>query len=179
MIKMALAASASLSLGGALADDSEAGNARPKAGDRFVFAQGDKEGKEIAPADVPLDGEQVLAWPIDPASHVVRDGSRLNQVLLVRVDTAGLDDETRPHAAEGIVAYSSICTHAQCSVTGWNKEKKVLHCFCHLSEYDPRHNAKVVFGPAPRPLPALPVKIVDGVLTAAGTFLGKVGAPKG
>ena len=47
---------------------------------------------------------------------------------------------------------------------------------CHNSEYDPRQGAEVVFGPAPRRLPALPVAIADGSLTIAAGFIGKVGA---
>ena len=50
----------------------------------------------------------------------------------------------------------------------------MLKCFCHNSEYDPRQNAKVVFGPAPRHLAALPVKAEGPALVAAGTFIGKV-----
>jgi Rieske Fe-S protein len=51
----------------------------------------------------------------------------------------------------------------------------LLWCPCHNSEFDPRNGADVVFGPAPRPLPALPLKIADDTLVAAGTFLGRVG----
>jgi len=158
-------------------DESPAANERPQEGDRFVFSDGDHQGTEIKPSDLPLGGPQVLAWPKEPKSGVVRDGSRLNQVLLLRLDAASLDDETRSHAADGIIAYSAICTHAQCPVTGWIEEQgaRVLTCFCHNSQYDPRQNAKVVFGPAPRHLPALPVRLDDGVLVAGGTFLGKVG----
>lgn len=175
-IQLALGAGAALSFRKGLAEEQGDSNARPQSGDRFVFSDSSDEPKEITPADLVPGAPQVLAWPKDPATHTVRNGSRLNQVLLVRFDPASLDDETRPHAAEGIVAYSAVCTHAQCSVVGWNQQKQVLHCDCHQSEYDPRQNAKVVFGPAPRSLPALPVKIVDGALTAAGGFLGKAGS---
>jgi rieske iron-sulfur protein len=174
-IKLALVAGAGLSLDAAAAGDSEAANARPQAGDRFVFAEPDREGVAITPADLSVGGPQVQAWPMDSASKTVRSGSRLNRVLLVRLDPASLNEDTRAHAAEGIVAYSAVCTHAQCFVSGWNGERQMLHCPCHQSDYDPRHNAKVVAGPAPRALPALPLKIVDGVLTAAGPFLGRVG----
>jgi rieske iron-sulfur protein len=150
-------------------------NERPQEGDRFVFASGDKEGTEIKPDDLQQGGPQVLAWPMDPETKTVRDGSRLNQVLLVRLDPTGFDDATKPHAADGIVAYSATCTHAQCPVTGWIEEKKVFHCPCHQSEFDPRQDGKAVFGPAPRSLPALPLKISDGVLVAAGIFTGRVG----
>ena len=66
------------------------------------------------------------------------------------------------------------------AVTGWVKEasgdKAVFKCACHNSEYDPRQSAKVLFGPAPRRLAALPLAISDGALTVAVPFVGKVGA---
>ena len=42
-------------------------------------------------ADLPLGGPQTLAWPMQPANGTVRDGSRLNKVLLLRLDPAGFD----------------------------------------------------------------------------------------
>ena len=148
---------------------------RPQVGDQFVRFEGDQEGAVIAAEGVQIGADPVIAWALDPATKVVRDGSRLNQVLLVRLDPSSMGPETLAHAADGIVAYSAICTHAQCTVTGWMPELQVLHCACHQSEYDPRHNAQVVAGPAPRPLAALPLKIVDGKPTVAGGFIGKIG----
>jgi Rieske Fe-S protein len=104
----------------------------------------------------------------------------LNEILVVKLDPAELDDETRARFADGFVAYSAICTHAGCPVTAWVKEttgdKDVCKCVCHNSEYDPRQGAEVVFGPAPRRLAALPLAVTGGSLTVAGTFVGKVGA---
>src|SRR5436309_703147 len=57
---------------------------RPQAGDRFAFQAADRSGQLITGADVPLGGPPVPAYPVDSASGAVRDGSRLNQVLLVR-----------------------------------------------------------------------------------------------
>ena len=151
--------------------------ARPQAGDAFVFATGDRARTPIGEADLALGGPPVLAWPIDSATKTVRDGSRLNQVLLLRLDVAGFDQTTQARAAEGgFVAYSATCTHALCPVTGWRAERRIIHCPCHNSEFDPSNGAKVVFGPAPRPLPGLPLKAVDGAPVAAGQFTGKVGA---
>ena len=149
--------------------------ARPQQGDLFVFAGGDESGRVIGPADVPAGDAPVLAWPMEAASKTVRDGSRLNQVLLVRLDAVALDDVTRERSVDGVVAYSASCTHALCPVTGWKAEQQLMWCPCHNSEFDPRSGGKVVFGPAPRPLPALPLKLSDGALTATGTFLGRVG----
>jgi rieske iron-sulfur protein len=170
----ALATGISFSFDGrVLAADSPA-TARPREGDQFVFVSGEQAGKVVSMADL-ASGAPVLAWPIEPSSKVVRDGSRLNQVLLLRLDEASLDEATRERAAEGIVAYAATCTHAQCPVTGWIAERQVLHCYCHNSEYNPKGGAAVVHGPAVRPLAALPVKIADGTLVAAGGFIGKVG----
>jgi Rieske Fe-S protein len=160
-----------------LADEEKPGaDERPQIGDLFVFAEGDNEGEVIKPGDIPLDGPQILAWPMDPKEKVVRDGSRLNQVLLLRLDPASIGDDAKPHSADGVIAYSAICSHAGCPVTGWVDDQgtQVLKCFCHNSEYDPRRNAEVVFGPATRRLAALPIKLVDGTLTVAGKFIGRV-----
>jgi Rieske Fe-S protein len=124
---------------------------------------------DIDPQDV------TLAWPFDPKRKLVRDGSRLNAVLLMRFDPASLGDAERQVAVDGVVAYSAVCTHQQCWVTDWLKSTQVLQCPCHQSQYDVRKGAKVVGGPAPRPLPALPLKLTDGVLHVAGPFTERVG----
>jgi rieske iron-sulfur protein len=150
--------------------------ARPQEGDQFVFAFGDREGQVVMPEDLPLGGPQQLAYPIDPGVKVVRNGSYLNQVVLIRLDPAELNDETRALAAEGVVAYSVVCTHQGCAVSMWRAETKMLFCSCHASQFDPRDRARVVDGPATRRLPMLPLKMVGGVLTVAGKFTGRVGA---
>jgi rieske iron-sulfur protein len=156
------------------ADDSR--SARPREGDQFVFPFGEREGQVITPDDLTIGGPQQLAYPIDPRANVVRNGSFLNQVTLVRLDPAQLTDETRALAAEGIVAYSAVCTHQGCPVSMWQAEAKNLFCACHGSQFDPRDRARVVDGPATRRLPILPLKMTDGVLTVAGAFRGRVGA---
>jgi rieske iron-sulfur protein len=161
-------------------EDPPGSDERPQKADLLVVSEGDQEGQVIKPQDLKLGGPPMRAWPKDPKTSVIRSGSRLNEVLIVRLNPAEMDDDTRSHAADGIVAYSAICAHAGCPVTGWEKQeegdKDVFKCPCHNSEYDPRQGAEVVFGPAPRRLAALPLVIVDGSLTVAAPFLGKVGA---
>jgi len=157
------------------AQDTEPRNARPQEGDYFVFATGDRKGATIMPIDLPLGGPPVTAYPVAPHMAVVRDGSRLNQVLLIHLDPAELSEATRAHAPQGIVAYSAICTHEGCDVWLWQGEGKTLKCPCHDSEFDPKDGARVVTGPATRRLPTLPLKIVDEVLMAAGGFASRVG----
>ena len=182
LLKTVLAAGLALTTHGsvhAAPDTKNPKNMRPQPGDHFVYSSGDKDGMEVKPEDLQRDQAPILAWAIEPNTKTVRDGSRLNQVLLVRLDPADLDEATKPHAADGIIAYSAICTHQQCPVMGWIEETRGLLCACHQSEFDPRQNAKVVGGPAPHALAALPLKIEGGALVAAGTFLGRVGARPG
>lgn len=160
-------------------EDPPGSDERPQKGDVLVFSEGDQEGKLVTPADLPAGGPPVHAWPKDPKTSVVRSASRLNEILMIRLDPAELDEQTRARAVDGIIAYSAICAHAGCPVTAWMKsdvgDKEVLKCMCHNSEYDPRAGAQVVFGPAPRRLAALPLALVDGSLSVAGNFIGKVG----
>ncbi len=182
VILSALATGASLAATSraAAADDDQPGkDARPQKADLLVVSEGEHVGEVVKPENLRIGDPPVRAWPKDPKTSVVRDGSRLNEVLVVRLDPAALDEETRARSADGIVAYSVICARAGCPVTGWVKEasgdKDVLKCFCHNSEYDPRQGAQVVFGPATRRLAALPLAISDGSLTVAAGFVGKVG----
>jgi rieske iron-sulfur protein len=164
-------------------DDDPRKEKRPQKGDLLVFSEGDREGQTIAPGDLRIGEPPLHAWPKDPTESIVRDGSRLNEILILRLDPKELDDATLARAAEGIVAYSAICSHAGCPVTAWIKATEgnddVLKCMCHNSEYDPRRAAVVVFGPAPRRLAALPVVIKDGTLVVAAPFIGKVGGVQG
>ena len=154
-------------------------NQRPQNGDRFAFQAGERIGQVITVADLPVGGPPVVAYPMDPASGVVRDGSRLNQILLVRLPAADLSEETRARSADGVVAYSGVCTHTGCDITIWKAEMRRFRCPCHESEFDPKDAGRVVGGPAPRRLPRVPVKVVDGVPFAAAGFLGRPGFQTG
>jgi rieske iron-sulfur protein len=159
----------------AAAPDGDPRSARPQEDDQLVFLSGEKEGQIITPADLSIGGPPVMAYPMEPHTRVVRDGSRLNQLLLLRFSPEALAAATRPYAAEGMVAYSAICTHTGCPVTGWQNDTQTLQCPCHNSAFDPKDTAQVLKGPAPRRLAILPLKVVDGVLLVAGVFAGRVG----
>jgi Rieske Fe-S protein len=143
-------------------------------GDALVKA-GDASAKPLGPDDILPGGKPVMAWAMDPASGTVRSGSRLNQVLVMRLDAGKLGPETRSRAADGVVAYTAICTHMGCEVDDWLENEQRLYCPCHGSKFDPADGAKVVEGEAPRPLPSLPLKVVEGRLIVAGPFTARVG----
>jgi rieske iron-sulfur protein len=153
-------------------------SARPKEGDRLVKAN-DASLTPLTPGDIPLGAGYITAWPMDPAEKIVRSGSRLNLLMLLRFDIAALAPDTASRAAAGVIAYTSICTHQGCDIDQWLAREQHLFCSCHESLFDPRDGAKVVDGPAPRPLPALPLTIVDSVLVVAKPFTAPVGYEKG
>jgi ubiquinol-cytochrome c reductase iron-sulfur subunit len=86
-------------------------------------------------------------------------------------------------APHGVLAYSKICTHAGCAVSLYRKPTfaavepgPALVCPCHYSTFDPARGGAVLFGPAGRPLPQLPLEVdTAGELRGAGTFSGPVG----
>jgi ubiquinol-cytochrome c reductase iron-sulfur subunit len=106
-------------------------------------------------------------------------------LVVVRFKPSELDlpAQRRDWAPGGVVAYSKICTHAGCAVALFRKPTfpvvepgPALICPCHYSTFDPTRGAKVIFGPAGRPLPQLPLAVdSSGVLRAAGNFSGPVG----
>jgi rieske iron-sulfur protein len=153
--------------------------ALPRPGDMLVPENSGPSPRPMRPHDLPAGGPPALAWPMDAATGTVRRGSRLNQVLLVRLNIAQLDAAERRFANQGVVAFSAICTHAGCAVSGWRASQGYFLCPCHGSMYDPRAGARVVGGPAPRPLPALPLRPNADALTVGARFTSWIGGSTG
>jgi rieske iron-sulfur protein len=168
MLKLSVTVAAASLTVPALADTDVTASASPQAGDLFTFSDGDRRGVVVSPADLSSGDPPLLVWPIEPHRTIVRDGSRLNQILLLRLDPA-------MPGGDRIVAFSAICTHAGCGVSQWKARERHFLCPCHLSEYDPQNGAAVVAGPAPRPLPALPVEIAGSALRVASGFTAHIG----
>jgi Rieske Fe-S protein len=165
-------------LAGAARADDDAAAMPPQPGDHFVHLTGPNKEQAVHPGDLPLGGPQIQAYPAAP-DGTVRSGSRLNLVILARFDQATLAEATRARAADGVVAYSGVCTHQGCPVNQWSKEQDALVCSCHGSVFDPRDGAEVLDGPAPRRLPTLGLKIAGGTLVVASGFTGRVGGTQG
>ena len=139
----------------------------------------DPDGTPIKAADV----------TIGSAFHVIPEGlnelheGKLNEkaksvVLLMRLNPEELHPSPgrADWAYNGIVAYSKICTHVGCPVALYEQQTHHLLCPCHQSQFDVTDHAKVIFGPAARPLPQLPITVDDeGYLVARSDFLEPVG----
>jgi rieske iron-sulfur protein len=129
----------------------------------LVDADAEGDYKPLRPADL-KPTKPLLVYPFDPASGKPKNESRLNKLILVRLPEEQMTPETHARSASGVVAYSGICTHQGCEVKTWMSKESVLACYCHASKFNLFDGAKVVSGPAPSPLPAIP-------LTLAGEFL--------
>jgi quinol---cytochrome c reductase iron-sulfur subunit len=86
-------------------------------------------------------------------------------------------------APEGILAYSKICPHAACAISLYRyptyqptSAEPAFTCPCHYSTFLPGEGGRLVFGPAGRSLPQLPLMIdLSGHLRAAGPFHEDIG----
>ncbi|MFT3872217.1 MAG: Rieske 2Fe-2S domain-containing protein [Nocardioides sp.] len=99
-------------------------------------------------------------------------------VILLRMDPA--DNKPGPGrddwAVDGIVCYSKICTHVGCPISLNERTTHHLLCPCHQSTFDLADAGKVVFGPAARALPQLPLmEDAEGYLVAQSDFTEPVG----
>src|SRR5262245_9266625 len=97
LLLTALATGACLAANPAKSEDDKPGSdERPQKGDLLVVSEGEHAGHVVKPDDLKLGGSPVSAWPKDPKTSVVRNGSRLNEILVVRLDPNELDEDTRP-----------------------------------------------------------------------------------
>ena len=141
----------------------------PRKGDWLVRVD-DETQTALRSADLKQGEKQVIAYPYDPAGKKLRDASRLNRIVLIKLDTGAMDDATRGRAADGVLAYSAFCTHQGCDVSSWIEKEQAMLCFCHFTKFAPLKEAAVISGPASRALPALPLKVDDGRLVVADGF---------
>jgi ubiquinol-cytochrome c reductase iron-sulfur subunit len=146
-----------------------------KAGTRLTT---DPTGTPIKASDVTLGSVfHVIPEGLNDAPHMLEEKAKA-AVLLVRVDPSDLIEapDRKNWSYQGIVAYSKICTHVGCPVALFEQHTHHLLCPCHQSTFDLNDACKVIFGPASRPLPQLPIAIdAEGYLVAQSDFHEPVG----
>jgi len=149
-----------------------------KQGERLAH---DPSGLPIRAADLTL-GSAVHVIPESLASLSHHDGYLEEKakaiVLLMRLLPEQLKEaeDRKDWSYDGIVAYSKVCTHVGCPVALYEQQTHHLLCPCHQSQFDVTEGAKVIFGPAARPLPQLPITVDDeGYLVARSDFEEPVG----
>jgi ubiquinol-cytochrome c reductase iron-sulfur subunit len=120
---------------------------------------------------------QVLPEIADPEHRALSDVGK-DAVLLIRLRPTEFNLEPAKLAMthDGIIAFSKICSHMGCAVALYEQQTKHLLCPCHQSTFDVTRAAKVIFGPAARPLPQLNITVDgEGYLVAREPFSEPVG----
>ena len=146
-----------------------------KAGTRLVTDPGDRP---IRPEDLGVGAVAQTLPEIPAGEHRKLSDIGKDAVLLIRPrpDEFNLDAERFSWTHEGIIAFSKICSHMGCAVALYEQQTKHLLCPCHQSTFDVTRAAKVIFGPAARPLPQLALTVDDeGYLVAQAPFTEPVG----
>jgi ubiquinol-cytochrome c reductase iron-sulfur subunit len=101
---------------------------------------------------------------------------RPGELNVPTVTNSGTLISTMNWTVDNIVAYSKICTHVGCPVALYEQTTHHILCPCHQSTFDATTGATVIFGPAPRPLPQLPLTVdAQGYLVAKSDFTQPVG----
>lgn len=138
----------------------------------------DPSGTLIKASDVTIGSVfHVMPEGINEAEHALEEKAKA-AVLLMRLHPDELNElpEREDWSYEGIVAYSKICTHVGCPVALYEQHTHHLLCPCHQSTFDVTNHCEVIFGPAKRPLPQLPIAVdADGYLVAQSDFHEPVG----
>ncbi|MEV7972052.1 Rieske 2Fe-2S domain-containing protein [Cellulomonas sp. NPDC089187] len=137
----------------------------------------DPTGRPIKAADVTIGSVfHVMPEGIEEAEHPLDEKAKA-VVLMIRMDPRDIRSEQGDGwSYDGIVAFSKICTHVGCPVALYEQQTHHILCPCHQSTFDAADGAKVVFGPAKRPLPQLPITVDDeGYLIAQDGFNEPIG----
>lgn len=145
-------------------------------------------GTPIRPADLEfgtlVNCQPEVLYALDEEGEHIYEGIPLQiakskaSVIMVRMEPEvivpgpGRDN----WAVDGIVAYSKICSHVGCPISLYERTTHHVLCPCHQSTFDLADSAKVIFGPAARALPQLPLALDDeGYLIAQSDFTEPVG----
>jgi ubiquinol-cytochrome c reductase iron-sulfur subunit len=148
----------------------------------------DVSGAPLKPDEIEIgqliNAEPAVFFETDEEGERIYHGAKLQNakakaaVIVVRMqpkDITPLPDREN-WGVEGILCYSKICTHVGCPISLWEQQSHHLLCPCHQSTFDLADNGKVIFGPAARSLPQLPIGLdSEGYLVALSDFTEPVG----
>ena len=145
-------------------------------------------GTPIRPADMEIgslvNGQPASLYETNEEGEPLYEGVDLQiakskaSVILVKMEPEEIiPGEGRENwAVDGVLCYSKICTHVGCPISLYERTTHHVLCPCHQSTFDLADHARVIFGPAARPLPQLPLALDDeGYLIAQSDFIEAVG----
>jgi len=179
-----LAGAAALGMVGGVAKAFAAGGAgdypqplgAPKTHDTFVYIDGPNKGKDVKTAEIVLDVSPIPVQAKDGETGEVRESEK-STVLLYRVNAETIPLEWRSDSADGILAYSAVCTNDATLIgpKDFDSASKQVTCSTCKTQYDLINGAEVKGGPGTRALPQVPVADHDGLLRISHGIISWVG----
>jgi ubiquinol-cytochrome c reductase iron-sulfur subunit len=172
---------------GPLPGGEEGGDPEETVWDEGMRVVNDVTGLPLRPEDIELgqlvNGEPAVLFETEDGEPVLEGAERQAArgkaaVILVRMRPEEITpaEGREDWAVDGIVCYSKICTHVGCPISLYEQQTQRVLCPCHQSTFDLSNGAEVVFGPADRPLPQLPLAVdEEGYLIATSDFPEIVG----
>ena len=135
----------------------------------------DQTGRRVNVGDLAV-GSIVTVFP--EGTENTDRGQAVDQTVLIRISNENFTTQKgrETWGPKGYVAYSKLCTHLGCPVGLYEQELQLLVCPCHQSMFNVTNGAIPEFGPAPRPLPQLPLYIdADGNIRSQNGYDQPVG----
>ncbi len=135
----------------------------------------DSTGRRISVGELAV-GSIVTVYP--EGQENTDRGQAVDQTVLIRISNENFTTQKgrETWGPKGYVAYSKVCTHLGCPVGLYEQQLQLLVCPCHQSMFNVTNGAIPQFGPAPRPLPQLPLYIdADGYIRAQKGYDQPVG----
>lgn len=148
----------------------------PERHDSFVYTDGPNKGKDVMLADIVLDAPPITVQAKDEAG-AVRESEKAT-VLLYRVAPEKIPDDIRGDTVDGVIAYSALCTHQGCMVSGWDAPTKQFICPCHTGLFDPLKGGLNTAGAPTRALPQIPLKEHDGKVVIGDAIVSWIGVKR-
>lgn len=116
----------------------------------------DQNGRRVNVGDLAV-GSIMTVFP--EGTQDTDRGQAVDQTVLIRISNQNFTTQKgrETWGPMGYVAYSKVCTHLGCPVGLYEQQLQILVCPCHQSMFNVTNGAIPQFGPAPRPLPQLPL----------------------
>ena len=154
----------------------------PMVGDVFVFTEGPKKGNVVMVADIPVDEFHVVMAQAATPDGKPREGDNCTAVLF-RVSPDKVPADLKSESAEGIIAYSAVCTHQGCMMNEIHKSSEAVAaygiiCPCHDAIFDPLQGGLNTGGPKTRDIPQIPVKDDEGKLIVSDAIMSWIGVKR-
>ena len=135
----------------------------------------DQNGRRVTQGELAI-GSIMTVFP--EGTENTDRGQAVDETVLIRISDQDFVTQKGRESwgPMGYIAYSKVCTHLGCPVGLYEQQLQLLVCPCHQSMFNVTNGAIPEFGPAPRPLPQLPLYFdAEGYLRAGADYDQPVG----